>query len=193
MSASERQREIIDAALELIHAQGLQELTMKRIAEAIGVSEPALYKHFPSKSEILSAVVDVLEAAGRGAVSTARAAGGDPLNTLSAFFRAHAKQFGNRPALMAVLFSDDLFRHDRALTARVVTILSENREMIATELERGKKAGLIRPDADADTVAMMLAGGFRLLVSTWRLRDMSFDLMRRTEAFVTHSFAMFRT
>ncbi len=192
MARSDRQREIIEAALELIHAQGIQELTMKRIAAVVGVSEPALYKHFASKSDILSAVLDELETTRSGAVSAARTAGSDPLTALSSFFGTHARQFANRPALMAVLFSDDLFRHDQVLSERVATIISGTQEMIREEIDKGKNAGLLRLDVDGETAALMLTGGFRLLVSTWRLRGASFDLAVRTDEFISHALAILR-
>jgi len=192
MAISDRQREIIGATLNLIHEQGMQELTMKRIAAAIDVSEPALYKHFASKSDILSAVVDELEATRGGALAAARASGSDPLAVLSAFFGAHARQFAERPALMAVLFSDDLFRHDQDLSARVASIISSSQEMIRGELEKGKAAGLLRPDVDGETAALMIAGGFRLLVSTWRLRGAAFDLAARTDAFIDQALGLLR-
>jgi AcrR family transcriptional regulator len=192
MVTSDRQREIIEASLELIHAQGIQELTMKRIAAAVGVSEPALYKHFSSKSDILSAVVDELEATRAGALEAARTAGGDPLAVLAAFFGTHARQFAKRPALMAVLFSDDLFRHDQALSTRVASIISGTQEMIRGEIEKGKTAGVLRLDVGGETAALMLAGGFRLLVSAWRLRGASFDLAERTEVFIEQALALLR-
>jgi len=55
---SDRQDEIVGTALRLISEDGIQELTMKKIATAIGITEPALYRHFTSKFQILSAVVD---------------------------------------------------------------------------------------------------------------------------------------
>ena len=46
---TERQQEIIDVALKLINNRGIQGLTMKNLSREIGVSEPAIYRHFETQ------------------------------------------------------------------------------------------------------------------------------------------------
>ena len=53
MKRTKRQDEILDIALNLLADGGVKNLTMKRIAESIGVSEPAVYRHFKNKTEIV--------------------------------------------------------------------------------------------------------------------------------------------
>jgi AcrR family transcriptional regulator len=48
---------VVIAALEIIDAEGLGELSLPKLARRIGVSAPALYHHFTDKNEILSSVV----------------------------------------------------------------------------------------------------------------------------------------
>lgn len=50
---TDRQAEIVAAAFTLIAQNGVQELTIKNLGAAIGESEPAIYRHFASKREIL--------------------------------------------------------------------------------------------------------------------------------------------
>lgn len=51
---------IADAALAMIDAQGLDGLSMRKLGEALGVEAMALYHHFPSKGQLLDAVMDRL-------------------------------------------------------------------------------------------------------------------------------------
>ncbi len=51
-----RQTEIVAAALEIISSPGIQNLTIKKLAKQIQVTEGAIYRHFDSKEEILAAV-----------------------------------------------------------------------------------------------------------------------------------------
>ena len=46
---TDRQIEIMEAATNRISKYGIQNLTIKTLAEDIGLSEPALYRHFKSK------------------------------------------------------------------------------------------------------------------------------------------------
>ena len=55
---STRQEEIITRTMELIQRGGLSHVTMKRIGELVGVSDAALYRHFPTKQALLEGVMD---------------------------------------------------------------------------------------------------------------------------------------
>jgi TetR/AcrR family transcriptional regulator, tetracycline repressor protein len=50
--------EIVDAALDLVRAEGVAAVTMRRLAELIGVTPMALYHHVPNKSVLLDLVVE---------------------------------------------------------------------------------------------------------------------------------------
>ncbi|MFB7587270.1 TetR/AcrR family transcriptional regulator C-terminal domain-containing protein [Streptomyces sp. NPDC056169] len=52
-----RQR-LVDAALELADAEGLNALTMRRVATALGVSTMTLYRHVPGKAELVRLMAD---------------------------------------------------------------------------------------------------------------------------------------
>jgi AcrR family transcriptional regulator len=56
--SAQRQEQIIDAAISLIAEKGLAGASMGRIAEIVGISEPAIYRHFASRRDILLAVLD---------------------------------------------------------------------------------------------------------------------------------------
>jgi len=58
VSSKERREQIINAAIFLIAEKGIQGTTMGRIADMVGVSEPALYRHFKNRRAVLIAVLD---------------------------------------------------------------------------------------------------------------------------------------
>lgn len=55
-----RQEEILERAYELIRDSGLAGLTMKKVAERVGFTEPALYRHFATKQALVMAVAERL-------------------------------------------------------------------------------------------------------------------------------------
>lgn len=59
--AGERKEQIIREAMRLFGHYGYDSVTIKQLAEACGITEPALYRHFPSKEEIYGAVLDSLK------------------------------------------------------------------------------------------------------------------------------------
>ncbi|WP_328601951.1 TetR-like C-terminal domain-containing protein [Nocardia terrae] len=68
---TERQRQIAAAARALLDEQGPEALTMRNVAEVLGIKAPSLYKHVPDKTALEHLVVadgfaeiaDALEAA----------------------------------------------------------------------------------------------------------------------------------
>jgi TetR/AcrR family transcriptional regulator len=58
MHASDRRRQLLDAALELFSRKGFGGTTTKEIAAAAGVTEAIIFRHFPSKQALYTAVLD---------------------------------------------------------------------------------------------------------------------------------------
>lgn len=58
MTTKER---IVDEALTLFSLQGFKGTTVKNIADAVGIKDSSIYKHFKSKQEILDAIVDQMK------------------------------------------------------------------------------------------------------------------------------------
>ena len=57
LQVDERRRQLLDAGAELFAAHSFEEISMRQIAEAAGVSKPLLYHYFPSKIELFKAAV----------------------------------------------------------------------------------------------------------------------------------------
>jgi TetR/AcrR family transcriptional regulator len=58
LPARERRRSILDAALSVLAQNGYAGMTTARLARNAGVTEPILYRHFPSKRAMLRSLLD---------------------------------------------------------------------------------------------------------------------------------------
>lgn len=58
--ATTRQDEILARTFELLRESGMAGLTMKKVAERVGFTEPAIYRHFPNKQALLLGVAERL-------------------------------------------------------------------------------------------------------------------------------------
>ena len=54
---TKRQQQIVETAIGLIAHKGIQNLTIKNLALQIGISEPALHRHFKNKLEIMKSIL----------------------------------------------------------------------------------------------------------------------------------------
>jgi AcrR family transcriptional regulator len=57
MQIDERRRQLLDAGAELFATHSFEEISMRELAEAAGVSKPLLYHYFPSKIDLFKAAV----------------------------------------------------------------------------------------------------------------------------------------
>lgn len=57
LQVDERRRQLLDAGAELFAQYSFEEISMRQIAQAAGVSKPLLYHYFPSKTELFKAAV----------------------------------------------------------------------------------------------------------------------------------------
>ncbi len=57
---TERKNQILEEATRLFSADGYDGMTMKQLAAACGITEPALYRHFQSKESLYDAVLDAV-------------------------------------------------------------------------------------------------------------------------------------
>lgn len=58
MTGPQRRQAIIAAAVKLFSERGFRGVTTREIASEVGVTEPVLYHHFPSKQDLYSAIIE---------------------------------------------------------------------------------------------------------------------------------------
>ncbi|MDF0530385.1 TetR/AcrR family transcriptional regulator [Tsukamurella sp. 8F] len=100
----ERRRRILDVAREYSESEGWAAVTTRRLADAIGYTQPVLYGHFPGgKSEIMRTVaLEGFEELARMCRASAGGAGGRPV--LQAVSTAYLDFAERNPALYEAMF-----------------------------------------------------------------------------------------
>ncbi|WP_031496003.1 TetR/AcrR family transcriptional regulator [Bryobacter aggregatus] len=58
LSSQQRRCAILDAAIRLFSGRGFRGVTTRELAASVGVSEPVLYQHFPSKKDLYTAILE---------------------------------------------------------------------------------------------------------------------------------------
>lgn len=178
---TERQKEIVEAAIQLIAEGGIQELTIRNLARRIGVSEPALYRHFESKLAILKGILGSFSGNSRAIFEKAVRSGLSGAEQLRAVLTAHFEQFARYPPLSAVLFSEDIFQNDGQLAGEVLAIMEAGQGYLQQIVRRGMEEGEFRGDLPAEHLVVIIMGALRLTVTRWRLAKYAFDLRREGE------------
>ncbi|PCJ80052.1 MAG: TetR family transcriptional regulator [Bacteroidetes bacterium] len=184
MDFTKRQIEIIGAATELIGEKGVQNLTTKNLASKMSFSEPALYRHFKGKTEILKSVlVFFKEFLGKkiNEIFNLKITGIEKIEKMIEFQFNH---FYNNPAIVMVIFSETSFQYDTVLSKVVSEIISKKRENVVRIIESGQTDGSIRKDIPAEQIATIVMGSMRLTILEWRLSNFKFNLIERGEELI---------
>jgi AcrR family transcriptional regulator len=175
---TERQKEIIEASIRLIADGGIQELTIKNISRAIGISEPALYRHFDNKLAILQGLLDFFADGSRAVFERVAGSEQPALEKVHAVLTAHFDQFAKVPPLSAVLFSEEIFQNDGILAGKVLEIMDTGQSFLLKIVRQGMVTGELRGDLPAEHLVVIIMGALRLTVTKWRLLKYGFDLRR---------------
>lgn len=167
---SARQIQIIEASLRVIDRLGLQKFTVKNIASDLGLTDAALYKHFPDKSALLGAIASYFKTTTYdlllGIHQDSHLSG---LEKLEKFVKGRAQQFQENPALTAVLFSEEIFRGDEAVSRQNNELLESHGNLLMKIVEEGQRDGSLRPGLPPAHLVLLLTGPMRLMTNSWRL------------------------
>ncbi len=175
ISHSDRQKQIIQASVQLIAQKGIQGLTIKNISQAIGISEPAIYRHFENKNDIILGIISVL----RESIIEKTDAETDDNNTIDSIkkiFQSYTDRFTKNPALTAIVFSEEIFTNNSLLAKPIYAMMKMNHDKLIALVEKGQSGGDIRADITATQISNMIIGSYRFIVSRWHLTKFEFDL-----------------
>jgi len=181
MENTARQQEIINAAIQIIARQGFQELTTKQIAETVGVSEAALYRHFDSKTDLIHKILEYFQSLAHEAMGTIHTDISDPMEQVKAFMINRYKLFTENPDLAKVMFSEEIFQNDRSLAEHNLTIMHIHRDQLLESIRNAQKKQEIRTDVEAIQLFRLVVGSMRLLVTQWQLCGYEFNLQDEGE------------
>jgi AcrR family transcriptional regulator len=95
-----RAREIVDAARELLEEEGPDALSMRRVAERVGIRAPSIYKHLPDKQALENALISVGFEESAELFEAAIADAQDPVRALAAAYRGYAREHPHLYRLM---------------------------------------------------------------------------------------------
>ena len=176
---TERQTEIIDVAVDLIAKKGIQGLTIKNLSKTIGISEPAIYRHFESKTEILVTLLDNFREMAETLSGIMETYQGTAAEKIDFMFTKMLGIFTENPSLVSVIFSEEIFKNDELLKNKIVEIMNLYTETIEKIIRKGQKEHNVRTDVDSNNLTLLTMGSLRLLVKRWDLHDHNFNLNKK--------------
>ena len=106
LSAQERRAATVEAVVELAAEQNPSDITTTAIAQRMGLTQGALFRHFPTKDAILESVMDWVAERLLARVDKAAASAASPMAALEAVFMAHIDFVAEHPGVPRMLFGE---------------------------------------------------------------------------------------
>lgn len=173
---TERQKEILDTALDLISQKGIQGLTIKNLSKKIGISEPAIYRHYENKIEILLKILDLFKESSGSIFESELQNDLGAIERIEHLFSRHFSKFADNPTLVSVIFSEEIFRSEPALIEKIAEVINRNSQILRKIIVSGQERGEIRNDLVAGHIAIIIMGSLRLFVKQWQFSGYNFNL-----------------
>jgi len=180
---SNRQRQIINESIQIIHTKGIQGLTIKNISTAINVTEAAIYRHFKSKDEILSAILDDFRMKLDILIKPVLKANIPAQDKLKSVLNQIIDMFCSNHAIVSVIFSDEIFVNKKVLHDKIIQLITQNNDCFKLIMAEGQQANEIRKDIDSEELAIIIMGSFRMVVKNWQHRQQIYSLKTRANTF----------
>ena len=164
LPAEERRAATVDAVIALAAHHDPGEISTTAIAQHMGLTQGALFRHFATKDAILEAVMARvseqllarLDAAGEAAPNSAAA--------LRAMFLAHTGFVAEHPGVPRLLFGE-LQRAGSTAPKRVAAaLLAQYAERLRRQLEQGRQQREFDPELDVAAAATLFIGSVQGLV-----------------------------
>jgi len=164
LSADERRAATVDAVVELAAEQNPSEITTTAIAKHMGVTQGALFKHFPTKDAILQAVMEFVAERLLSRVDKAARTAPTPIAAIEAIFMSHIEFVVENPGVPRMMFGE--LQHARLTAPKRMaqTLIRRYGERLHGLIEEGKTAGELSASLDTSAAATLFIGTIQGLV-----------------------------
>ena len=154
--------ELVERALDLVGERGIAALSTRALADAVGLSSGAIFRHFSTLDALLDAVVD-------HAVDVLSSTYPDDAlpapERLAAFVTLRAGAVGRRRGILRLVVSEQFVRAmPPAAAARLQAAVRRTLAFVHATVSEGQVTGSFRADLPAEHLAMLVVGTVHALV-----------------------------
>lgn len=158
LPTEERQAEIVAAALKLAREHSPVAITTSDIAAAIGVSQGAVFKHFPTKDAIWLAAMRWVRERLLLRLHEAARAETSPIHGLEAVFRAHVAFVIAHPGAPRIIFHELQQPADSPVKQEARGLLQAYRQLLLGLFKAGVKNRQLLAKLDQEAAATLFVG-----------------------------------
>ena len=171
-----RKQQVIEAARRLITDKGMDAVTIDAIAEIIGFSEAAIYRHFSSKQQILLQLIDDLEHDLLAGVAYAQTTEPNALRILECILETHLTGVEGSRGVSFIVLAGAMSFEGIGLSNRIREMLDRYLDSIKDVMRRGVEEEQFHETLNVDAAAFTFLGMIQSTATIWALNGYSWSL-----------------
>ena len=182
LSTTERQKQIIDEAIRIIYERGYSSLSVRNLAKRVGISEPAIYRHFESKEDIILGILDRMLDFGKMLERNIKNIK-DEREKIRRLIFLQVDYLEKNPHMASIIFSEDIFQPDKRVDDKLQEIFENRHKLLNEIVSEAEKKG-ININIEIDDLSSIIFGYLHLVVFKWRRSNFKFSLSEKAERLV---------
>ena len=164
LPAEQRRLLTVETVIELAGEQNPSAITTAAIAKRMGLTQAALFRHFPNKDSMLQAVMEWVFERLLSRIDKAAHAKSSPLDALESMFMAHVAFIEEHPGIPRMLFGELQRSGETAPKRMAQALLRCYAQRLNHFFEQGKACGEIDGQLDNEAAATLFIGTIQGLV-----------------------------
>ncbi len=173
---------IVKVGAQIIAHEGLRMFTAKKIGEKLGISDAAIFKHFPTMDSIAEEIISRYTTECMRRTDEAIATGKNAVEKLSLIIDGHIDLLEETRGISPVLCFEFSRSNKRKLKKMIFEFLNAYAGKVGSVIEEGIREGTIREDIDIEEVSFSFIGLMQAKVFQWFIRGRKGKIIKDRES-----------
>ena len=195
--ALETREKLLDAALEVFHAEGVSRPSLSKVAELAGLTRGAVYGHFQNKADLFSALCDRVLLPADVLAESLHQAEQDPLAALRDWSAQVLRETARNPVrrrLFEIIFHKcEMLEETGDVRDRMLRSRREAWAHMETLVRLAIEKGQLPADLDVGSAVPLLHASVTGLLSHWLLKPDDYDLEALADRYAEALIGMLRS
>lgn len=179
---TDRQYELIKATISLIGEEGITGFSIRKLAKRVGITEPAVYRHFQSKDDLMITLASYIVEHWHSLLGEIEIPKQPTVERIGLIFRSVIQYFSENRLLARTVVSSEVFNTNSEMMCMVRKLKVDGTLRFVELIREGQEAGELHPDIDPEGVPVVFFGAVRWLLDDWILEEFPDNLPQRWEA-----------
>ncbi len=179
---------IIRVGAEIIVKEGLRKFTAKNIADRLGITDAAIFKHFKSMDDIILEIINRYVSKCSKSADEAIRKGRNAREILEILLREHIKVLEETKGAVPILCFELSRSEDKQFSQILKSFVENYKEKISKIIKEGQEKGCIKPELDPEDTSLFFIGSIQAKVFAYTILEKDGPIIENPDIFIEQIF-----